>query len=65
MERRGTVEQDRVVLDDFFEDVPDFRPDALHDALGALDVVGEALLNQLPHDERLEQLEGHLLGRPH
>ena len=34
------------------------------DALGALDVVGEALLDELAHDERLEQLERHLLGQP-
>ena len=37
--------------------------DALDDALGALDVVGEALLDELAHDERLEQLERHLLGQ--
>src|SRR5215213_1892088 len=64
VERRGTVQQDRVVLDYLFEDVPDLWPDALDDALRALDVVGEALLDQLPHDERLEQLERHLLGQP-
>ena len=64
VERRGAVEQDRVVLDDLFEDVPDLGPDALDDALGALDVVGEALLDELAHDERLEQLERHLLGQP-
>ena len=57
------VQQDRMVLDDLFEDVPDLGPDALDDALGALDVVGEALLDELAHDERLEQLEGHLLGQ--
>ena len=38
-------------------------PHALDDALGALDVVGEALLDELAHDERLEQLERHLLGQ--
>ena len=63
MQRRGAVQQDRVVLDDFLENVPDLGPDALDDALGALDVVGEALLDELAHDERLEQLERHLLGQ--
>ena len=53
-----------MVLDDLFEDVPDLGPDALDDALRALDVVGEALLDELAHDERLEQLERHLLGQP-
>src|SRR5664279_5728808 len=64
MERGGAVQQDRVILDDFLEDVPHFGSDALDDALGALDVVGEALLDELAHDERLEQLERHLLGQP-
>src|SRR4026207_2166215 len=61
VERRGAVQQDGMVLDDLLEDVPDLGPDALDDALGALDVVGEALLDELAHDERLEQLERHLL----
>src|SRR5438093_667825 len=61
VERRGAVQQDRMVLDDVFQNVPDLGPDALHDALRALDVVGEALLDELAHDERLEQLERHLL----
>ena len=63
VQRGRAVQQDRVVLDDLFEDVPHLGADALHDALGALDVVGEALLDQLAHDERLEQLERHLLGQ--
>src|SRR5215204_5457926 len=52
-----------MVLDDLFEDVPDLGPDTLDDALRALDVVREALLDELTHDERLEQLERHLLGQ--
>src|SRR4029453_6423324 len=54
----------RVCLEDLFEDNPDLRANALDDALGALDVVGEALLDELAHDERLEKLERHLLGQP-
>src|SRR5215211_6296938 len=53
-----------MILDDLFEDVPDLGPDALDDALRALDVVREALLDELTHDERLEQLERHLLRQP-
>ena len=63
VQRGRPVEQHRVVLDDLLEDVPDLVVDALHDALGALDVVGEALLHELAHDEGLEELEGHLLGQ--
>src|SRR6476659_4644863 len=61
VERRGTVQEDRVVLDDLLEHVPHLGAHALDDALRALDVVREALLDELPHDERLEQLERHLL----
>ena len=61
MQRRGAVQQHRVILDDLFEDVPNLRPHALHDPLGALDVVGVVALHQLPHHERLEQLQRHPL----
>src|SRR5919107_222778 len=63
VERRRSVQEHRVVLDDLLEDVPDLGPDALDDPLRALDVVGEALLDELAHDERLEQLERHLLRK--
>src|SRR5205823_4844565 len=63
VQRRGAVEQHRVVADDLVEDVPDLGPAALHHALGRLDVGGVALVHELAHDERLEQLERHLLGQ--
>ena len=61
MEGGRPVQQNRMVGDDLLQHVPHLGANALHDALGALDVVGEALLDELPHDERLEQLERHLL----
>ena len=61
VEGGGAVEQHRAVLDHLVEDVPDLGAGALDDALGALDVVGEALGHERVHDERLEQLERHLL----
>jgi len=63
VQRRCAVQQDRVVLDDLFEDIPDLRGHALDVPLRALDVVREAALDELTHDERLEQLEGHLLRK--
>src|SRR5258706_1373960 len=60
---RGAVEQHRVVADDLVEDVPDLGPAALDHALGRLDVRGVALVYELTHDERLEELERHLLGQ--
>src|ERR671931_352254 len=50
-------------LDDLLKDVPYLRAGPLDDALGALDVGRVAALDQLTHDERLEQLQRHLLGQ--
>src|SRR5581483_6151747 len=47
--------------DDVIQDVPDLRAGALNDALGALDVVGQAAVHQGVHDEGLEQLQRHAL----
>ena len=50
-------------LDNAFQYVPHLRSDFFNHSLGALDVVSVALLYQLFHYERLEQLEGHLLRK--
>src|SRR5450759_3417237 len=63
VEGRGAVEQHRVIADHLVQDVPDFGPAALDHSLGRLDVGRVALVHQLAHDERLEELEGHLLGQ--
>jgi hypothetical protein len=52
-----------MLLDHLVENVPDLGTHTLDHALGRLDVLGVALAHQLPHDERLEQLESHLLGQ--
>ncbi len=57
------VEQDRVVLDHLFEDVPDLRAGAFGHPLGALDVMGVALHDERVHYQRLEQLKRHALGK--
>src|SRR5690242_4510754 len=64
VQRRRAVQQHRMVVDHLFENVPHLRAHALDETLGALDVVREPLLDQLAHDERLEQLQRHLLGQP-
>ena len=63
VKRRRTVEHYRMLFDDAFQYVPDFRSYFFHHSLGALDVVSIALLNQLFHYERLEQLESHFLRK--
>ena len=61
VQRWGAVQEDRVVLDHVGEHIPDGVCCALGEALGALDVVGVAKLNELSHHERLEEFERHLL----
>ena len=61
MQGRRAVEQHRVLADDFFQDVPDFRLFALDQLLGGLDRRGQATALQLGEDEGLEQLQRHLL----
>ena len=61
VQRRRAVEEDRVLLDDLFEDVPDLGTLLLDHLLRALDGGDEAALFELVVDERLEQLERHLL----
>ena len=61
VQRRCTVQQNRVVLNDFLEDLIHLRALALHNLLRAFDRLGNALFDQLVNDERLEQLDGHRL----
>ncbi len=63
MQRRGAVQQHRMVLDDLFQDVPDLGALLLDQLLGTLDGLDVALLLQHADDEGLEELEGHALGQ--
>ena len=59
----GPIQQHGVLLDDLVEHVPNLGTASLHHPLGRLDVLGQVFLNQLLHDEGLEQLQGHELGQ--
>ena len=61
VQRRGTVEHDRTILDDVFQSIPDLILALVDHLLGGLDVVGKTVLDELLHDERAEQLDGHFL----
>ena len=63
VQRRRTVEHHRVLLDDEVQGVPHLGTALVHHLLGGLDVVGQAVLHQLFHDEGTEELNGHLLGQ--
>ena len=61
MQRRRAVEQHGMLANDLFEHVPHFGDLLLDHLLGLLDGGDEAALFELVVDERLEQLERHLL----
>ena len=61
VQRGGAVQQNRVVLDDFFENVPNHGILLLDQFLGLLDGGAMAALFEPVIDERLEKLERHLL----
>ncbi len=61
VQRGGAVQEHGVVLDHFFENVPDFLVLPLQHLLGRLDRVGVLQLLEPADDERLVQLQGDLL----
>src|SRR5438874_879404 len=52
-----------MLIDAFFENVPDFRIAPFEHLLGALDRVGQAMLLKLADDEWLIELQRDLLGQ--
>src|SRR5690606_30955558 len=58
---RRTVQKNRMLTNDFVKDIPDFRTLFLDQLLRLLDRRGEALGVKTSVDERLEELERHLL----
>ena len=63
VQRGRAVQQHRMVLDDLFQDVPHDGLLLLHHFLGLLDGGAVSGLLQPVIDERLEQLQRHLLGQ--
>ena len=63
VQRGSAVEHDRVIFDDLFEDVPNHGILLLDEFLGLLDGGAMAALLEPVIDERLEELERHLLGK--
>ena len=61
MQRRGTVQKYRMLLDNILQYIPYFLLRTLNLALGGLDIVGDTLADQLLHNKWLKELQGHLL----
>ena len=55
------VQHHRAILNDIVQSVPNLRLALIDHFLGGLDVVGQAIGDQLLHDEGPEKLNGHLL----
>ncbi len=64
MQRWRAIEQNRMLADHFFQNVPDDRLMAVDHLLCCLDRCGEAHQLQLVEDEWLEQFERHQLRQP-
>ena len=62
VERRSTVEEDGMALEDVFEDFPNDGILAVNDTLGGLDGLDEAAFEHLADDEGFEKFGGHVLG---
>ena len=63
VQRGRAVQEHRVLADHVLQEVPHLGPLLLDHLLGGLDGGDEAFLLELAVDERLEQLERHLLGQ--
>src|SRR5438067_3419572 len=61
VKRRRAVQQNRMLLDDLFERIPHFDGLQLDHLFGGFDRADQALLLETVVDERLKELEGHLL----
>src|SRR5882724_8005886 len=64
VQRGRAVQEHRVILDDFFQNLIHLRRLLFDDLLRPLDRLGDPLLHQLVDDEGLEQLDRHRLGEP-
>ena len=63
VQSRRAVQQNRMLADDFFQNVPDFRTLFFDHALGRLNGGGVAVEFQFGINERLKQFERHFLGQ--
>ena len=61
VERRGTVEENGVTLDDILQDVEDDRLATIDDALCALDGLDDTAVDEATDDEGLVELGSHVL----
>ncbi len=61
VQRRCAVQQHRMLLDNFFKNIPYFMADALDHSLRALNIMGKPAFDELFHHKGFEQLQCHFL----
>ena len=61
MQRRRAVQKHRMFFDDFFQNIPDLRLNALYHTFGRLNIADDAVINKLLHDKGLKELQRHFL----
>ncbi len=61
MKRRCTVKQNRMLMNHFFENIPDRVITPLNHSFGALNRIGKPVHPEFPNNERLIQLESYFL----
>ncbi len=63
VQRRGTVQHNRMLLDHILQYVPYLRLYPLYHLLRILNIMSSSVLNQLLHNKWLEQLDRHLFRK--
>ena len=63
MQCRCTVKHNRMLFNDVLKDIPYCRLKFLYHLLGIFDIVRCSVSNKLFHNERFEQLDGHLFRK--
>ena len=63
VERRRTVQQHGVILDNVFENIPNAGFHSLDHSLRALYIMTSVVFHKFFHNERLEKLDRHFLGK--
>ena len=58
---RSTVQHNRMLFNNLFQDIPYLWFQSLDHLLGILNIVGSTVCHQFFHNKRLEQLNRHLL----
>src|SRR5579875_2993261 len=65
VQRRSTVQQDRMILDNLFQHIPDFWLDALDNRLALLILCAKFCSTSLRMTNGLKSSRAIFLGRPH